>query len=64
MLPSVKTGGKEEKGDDAEVEDFQRTQQVLDEEFKATVSRTLAPYKAPKEAKDKKTEDDENKTFR
>jgi len=63
-LASVQT--KKEKGgstDDAVVEVEEATQQAVDERFKQTVLRAVAPFSEP-EAEEKPTIDDANRTFR
>lgn len=60
-LPAVNTSDKDQGKDGESVEDLERDQQSLDDAFEATVKRILSPYKPPKEDKDIKSEDDENK---
>lgn len=61
-LPEVKSS----KGDgdtEAVIEEVDRPQAVIDQQFQAVVKRALTPYK-PVIEKDKPSPDDENKSFR
>lgn len=61
-LPAVKST-KDSDGKTAVVEEVERPQSVVDQQFQSVVKRALAPYKPPKD-KDEMTTDDRNKSFR
>ncbi|CAN6670611.1 chitin synthase 2 [Trichomonascus vanleenenianus] len=61
-LPEVKSK-KVENSDEAVIEEIDRPQSVIDQQFQAVVKRALTPYKPVKE-KDELSRDDENKSFR
>lgn len=64
-LPSVKSSNEKVDGEGGglTVQDVIRTEEDLDENFKAVVGRAITPWNVV-EAREKPTEDDGNKTFR
>ncbi len=61
-LPTVDT--KKSKGADGTIEEIEREQEDIDNNFRAVVSRAVAPVRAPDGAAERPTMDDSNKTFR
>uniref|UniRef100_A0A060TH97 chitin synthase n=1 Tax=Blastobotrys adeninivorans TaxID=409370 RepID=A0A060TH97_BLAAD len=61
-LPTVKSS-KGTSEEEVVIEEVERPQAVIDQQFQAVVRRALTPYKPVKE-KEGKSRDDENKSFR